>query len=116
MGEGTRGIGVVSALDKALLPSKVSAAEARAYYDRFLDVRSAVRSIGGDMLAAVDEYGRLRVSRFPWLSDTQPVHECRGHSTSLSKVVFSAGDAHIITAGARDRCAGNTVFCGWLFV
>ncbi len=107
LGEGNRSAGTVTALDKALVATRVSAAELRAYCDRFLEVRGTVRSIGGDMLAAVDEYGRLRVSRFPWTSDAQPVHDCRGHSSSLSKVVFTAGDAHIVTAGARDRCGGG---------
>ncbi len=63
-----------------------------------------MRSGGGDTLAAVDDYGRLRLARFPWLRDDNPTHDLRGPSTALSKVAFTTGDSYVLTAGSRDRC------------
>ncbi len=51
-------------MDKALAPSFTSAVDAKKYADRFLDVRSTVRSASGDTIAAVDEYGRLKLARY----------------------------------------------------
>ena len=50
-------------LDKGFAPSRVSALDTRKYADRFLEVRGCARSASGDTIAAVDEYGRMRLSR-----------------------------------------------------
>lgn len=105
-GEGTDPASIPGGpLDRGMVPTIVSAIEAKSYANRFLEVRATARSYGGDTIAALDEYGRLRLARFPWISDAMPCHELRGHSTSPARAAFTSGDGFIVTIGARDRCA-----------
>jgi hypothetical protein len=61
-------VGLLSAggpLDKGLAPSLVSAIDAKKYAERYLEVRTSARSGGGDTIAAGDEYGIVRLARYP---------------------------------------------------
>ncbi len=99
-------------LDLAVASRHVVGTDVAAFANRFVEVRSVVRSNGGDMLAAVDDFGRLRLARYPWIDATAPTLDFVGHSTSVMRAVFTSGDGFVVTIGGRDRCVLRiALFC-----
>ena len=71
-------------------------------------VTSAARSWAGDTLAVGDNFGHVRLVRFP-----APTRGCgrvsyRAHGTNVRRARFSAADEYLVTVGGDDRAV-----CQW---
>ena len=75
------------------------------YAERFSDVLCTTRSVGGDTVACVDSYGRLRLARYPYSRPDAPVTTIIGHRSPARRVCFTPGDGFVMTIGERDRYA-----------
>jgi len=55
-------------------------------------------------VACGDNFGRVRLYRYPVTSALAKCKEYRGHGAEVRKVRWSAGDSHLLTLAAHDRC------------
>ena len=60
-------------------------------------------SNGNVVVATGDNFGRLRLYRFPVTSALAKCKDYRGHSNIISKVRWAAGASHLLTVSAHDR-------------
>jgi microtubule-associated protein-like 6 len=67
-------------------------------------INSVHRSNIGTLIASGDNFGRLRLHKYPAVEENTAHNEYRGHSTNVSNVRFTWMDTHLITVGANDRC------------
>ena len=67
-----------------------------------LDVGTVDCAVQSPVLAAGDNFGRIRLFRYPCTSSRATSKVYRGHATDIAKVRWAAGDAHLVSAG--DRC------------
>jgi len=58
---------------------------------------------GNRVVAAGDNFGRLRLSRYPNLSSFSMSKKYRGHSGHIVKARWAGGDSHLLTLGAKDK-------------
>lgn len=56
------------------------------------------------VLAVADNFGRVRLYRYPCTSSLAKCKEYRGHSADVTKVRWAGGDSHLISCSATDRC------------
>jgi microtubule-associated protein-like 6 len=66
-------------------------------------VNACDRSQSGKVLAAGDDFGRLRLFRYPCLSSDAASKTFRGHATGITNVRWTSGDSHLISVGGCDR-------------
>ena len=59
---------------------------------------------GCHILAAVDDFGKLRLLRYPCTEEKSKAVEGRGHSSHVTNVKFSLDDRFVITTGGNDQC------------
>jgi microtubule-associated protein-like 6 len=62
------------------------------------------RSHDGKTLAAADDFGRVKLFRYPSVIKRSADTCYRGHSSHVTKVRWLADDTHLITVGGNDRC------------
>ena len=62
-----------------------------------------VNEYGNVVVASGDNFGRLRLARFPCLSSFAVTKKYRGHSGHIVKVRWAGGDSHLLTIGAKDK-------------
>ena len=68
------------------------------------EVLVADRANSGTVIAASDNFGRVRMFRSPAAQKKMSFNEFRGHSSKVTRVCFSSDDGHLITLGGTDRC------------
>ena len=56
------------------------------------------------MLASADDYGTVRLSRYPANVGLSDYKEYGGHSDHVTNCAFSATDKWLVTTGGGDRC------------
>jgi microtubule-associated protein-like 6 len=66
-------------------------------------ITAADRSASGQVLATTDEFGLLRLWRYPCLSSDASPKTYRGHSPHVTNVRWAGGDSHLISIGGSDR-------------
>jgi microtubule-associated protein-like 6 len=66
-------------------------------------VNSTHRANNETLLAASDEYGGVRVYRYPVLDSKADYIDLRGHTLHVTKVAFNKSDSHLMTCGGSDR-------------
>ena len=67
------------------------------------DVTATARSFSGNVLAAGDNFGNLKLFRWPCWSLGAASHQFRAHGAAVGEVVFTNEDSHVISVGAGDR-------------
>jgi microtubule-associated protein-like 6 len=67
------------------------------------DVLCSGRSFSGNVLATGDNFGNLKLFRYPCWSLGAASHEFRAHGGRLGDVAFTNEDSHLITCGEDDR-------------
>lgn len=67
------------------------------------DINSVDRSHNSSLVAAADDFGRVRVFNYPCTTKGAAFVEALGHSSHVMGVRFSADDNTIFTAGGNDR-------------
>jgi len=55
-------------------------------------------------LAAADNFGRIRLYRFPVSSSSAKFKENRVHSQHVTKLRWAGGDSHLLSCSAHDKC------------
>ena len=68
------------------------------------EVLTVDKSYSGDVLASGDNFGRVRLTRYPPACKDANYNECRGHCSPVAKARFSSDDKHLVTIGRDDRC------------
>ena len=69
-----------------------------------VDINSCARSLDGNEIASLDNYGRLKLWRYPCHSENPGHITYRGHSIKGGKLAWCADDSHLLSVGANDRC------------
>ena len=67
------------------------------------DINAVDRSHDGKTLATVDDFGRLRLFRYPVITQDSMFTDYTGHSSHVMNVAWTVGDTHLITCGGNDR-------------
>ena len=67
------------------------------------DVNAVCRSNSRKVVATVDDFGRLKVFRYPCVPKASGCKAYRGHSSHVMNVRFTPDDKYIITAGGNDK-------------
>ncbi len=73
-------------------------------YDDGSQVSSVSRSHARDLIAAVDNYGRLRVYVCPVIKEDPNYILCNFHTSNARKCTFSCDDSYLFTSGGTDGC------------
>ena len=61
------------------------------------------RSNKVDMLATADNFGNIKLYRYPCLTKDGPHVTGRGHSANVQNVKFNKTDEYLISVGGKDR-------------
>eukprot|EP00727_Mastigamoeba_balamuthi_P005313 m51a1_g14780 hypothetical protein (1397) ;mRNA; r:446353-450955 len=67
------------------------------------DINMVARSHKGDLLASGDDFGMLKLFRYPAVQANMPYLKFLGHSAHVTNVAWLNDDSHIITTGGGDR-------------
>lgn len=68
------------------------------------EINAVHRSHKGDYCATVDEWGDLKLWRYPCVKVGKPHKRYYGHSSRATNVRWTAEDKFVITTGGNDRC------------
>ena len=68
------------------------------------DIKACSRSWDGRLICGVDNYGLVKLARYPCTDKQCGMKVYRGHSVNVQNAEFVAMDTHLITIGASDRC------------
>jgi len=68
------------------------------------EINSVDRSHDGSVLATSDNFGRVKLYRYPAVSEGAADTCYRGHSSHVTNVRWLVGDTHLISTGGSDRC------------
>lgn len=79
------------------------AGDADALAAAYVEVGCTAVSQSREYLAAGDEYGRVRIFRFPAAARGARSIELTGHACGVSNAAWCAGDTRLVTIGSRDR-------------
>jgi microtubule-associated protein-like 6 len=67
------------------------------------DINSVDRSHSGHLVATSDDFGKVRVLKYPCVDEGSPSLQCLGHSSNVMNVRWSSGDSHLISVGGNDK-------------
>jgi microtubule-associated protein-like 6 len=62
------------------------------------------RSNSGRLAVTVDDFGKVKLFRYPCVTKGAAFGDYRGHSSHVTNVRFTIEDSHIISVGGADRC------------
>uniref|UniRef100_K3WHU2 EF-hand domain-containing protein n=1 Tax=Globisporangium ultimum (strain ATCC 200006 / CBS 805.95 / DAOM BR144) TaxID=431595 RepID=K3WHU2_GLOUD len=68
------------------------------------DVNAVDRNSKGNLLATSDDFGLVKLYRYPCVTKNASSTENRGHSSHVTNVRWNANDTHVISVGGNDRC------------
>jgi WD40 repeat protein len=69
----------------------------------FSDVNSTCRSNSRTILATADDFGKVKLFKYPCVVEKASSKEYIGHSSHVTRVRFSANDKFVISAGGNDK-------------
>lgn len=69
----------------------------------FTDVNSVCRSFSRNFLATADDFGKLKLFKFPCVVEGALYNSYLGHSSHITEVKFTANDRFVITTGGNDK-------------
>ena len=58
----------------------------------------------GNLIAIADDFGMVKLMRYPCVSNSQLSKSYRGHSAHVTNVVFHREDSFVISTGGGDNC------------
>jgi microtubule-associated protein-like 6 len=61
-------------------------------------------SVNGNLIALADDFGMVKLMRYPCVSNSQLSKSYRGHSAHVTNVVFHNDDSFVISTGGGDNC------------
>ncbi|RHZ30230.1 hypothetical protein DYB31_010812 [Aphanomyces astaci] len=68
------------------------------------DINAVDRSHSGSLLATADDFGKVKVFRYPCVHKHAGFVDFLGHSSHVTNVRWSAGDRFLLSTGGQDRC------------
>ncbi|KAF1333559.1 Microtubule-associated protein, partial [Globisporangium splendens] len=68
------------------------------------DVNAVDRNSKGNLLATSDDFGLVKLYRFPCVAKNASSTENCGHSSHVTNVRWSVDDTHVISVGGNHRC------------
>ncbi len=68
------------------------------------DINSVARSSSGHLIAAADDFGKIRLFRYPCLTEHASCLSYSGHSSHVMNVSWTAADECLISVGGNDKC------------
>ncbi|XP_059574040.1 echinoderm microtubule-associated protein-like 2 isoform X1 [Alligator mississippiensis] len=66
------------------------------------DINAVSRSRDGALLASADDFGTVRLFRYPCCQPRASSHAAEGHSSHVTNVAFLPGDRGLLSAGGSD--------------
>lgn len=69
----------------------------------YTDVNTVDRSKNGNVLASGDDFGCVKLFRYPCVQPKAEYKDYYGHSSHVTKVKFSANDEYLFTTGGNDK-------------
>lgn len=68
----------------------------------YSDVNTVHRSNNGQLLATGDDFGKVKLFKYPCVVEKAQCNEFYGHSSHVTKVRFTANDRFVISTGGND--------------
>lgn len=68
----------------------------------YTDVNSVSRSHNGLLLATGDDFGMVKLFKYPCVVEKAQNNEYSGHSSHVTKVKFSNNDRYLVSTGGND--------------
>ncbi|OQS03517.1 microtubule-associated protein, partial [Thraustotheca clavata] len=68
------------------------------------DVNGVCRSLSGALLATGDDFGKVKIFRYPCAKKHAGFAVLNGHSSHVTNVVWSSKDEYLLSIGGGDRC------------
>lgn len=68
------------------------------------DVNAVDRSKSGNFLATGDDFGKVKIFRYPCALEKASSLELLGHSSHVTNIRWGVGDGYIVSLGGNDRC------------
>jgi WD40 repeat protein len=68
------------------------------------DINGVDRSPSGALIATADDFGKLKMFRYPCVVDKSKFVEFSGHSSHVTNVRWGPTDAWLVTTGGNDKC------------
>jgi echinoderm microtubule-associated protein-like 6 len=73
-------------------------------YSDGTDVNAVDRNHKSDLLATADDFGLVKLFRYPCVEKNSSSIDHRGHSSHVTNVRWCADDKYVVSAGGNDRC------------
>jgi WD40 repeat protein len=67
------------------------------------DINAVDRSNSGHLIATSDDFGNVRVLRYPCVEEGANALMCSGHSSHVMNVRWTVGDEYLISCGGNDK-------------
>eukprot|EP01041_Mallomonas_annulata_P001002 gene1002-1969_t len=68
------------------------------------DINAVDRSHSGHLLVTADDFGKVKLFRYPCVEKGAESLMFAGHSSHVMNVRWTVGDTHIISVGGNDKC------------
>ncbi|KAF0698173.1 Aste57867_11158 [Aphanomyces stellatus] len=68
------------------------------------DINAVDRSHSGSLLATADDFGKVKVFRYPCVKKHSGFVDYLGHSSHVTNIRWSANDHYLLSTGGLDRC------------
>lgn len=68
------------------------------------DINAVARSYSGHLVATSDDFGKIRLFRYPCMKENSSSQSYSGHSSHVTNVRWSAADECLISTGGNDKC------------
>ena len=65
---------------------------------------AADRSKSGNLIVTADDFGRVKLHRYPCVTRGAGYNEYVGHSSHVTNARWSSDDEYVVTVGGNDRC------------
>ncbi|TMW55919.1 hypothetical protein Poli38472_008567 [Pythium oligandrum] len=75
------------------------------------EVNAVDRSAKGDLLVSGDDFGLVKLFRYPCVTKNASSADYRGHSSHVTNVRWAVSDTHVISVGGNDRCVMEWKVC-----
>ena len=66
-------------------------------------MNSTCRSNDQTVLATADDFGKVKLFKYPCVLEKAQYNSYNGHSSHVTKVKFSSGDRFVVSTGGNDK-------------
>ncbi len=68
------------------------------------DINAVCRSRTGHLLATADDFGKVKLFRYPCIDDNAESLVYHGHSSHVTNIKWSFLDSYLVSTGGNDKC------------